>query len=202
MNKNNFLSQFTEQPLFTKQSMIVAAKRLEMPSNTLNSSIKRSLDKKELIALKRGFYITQSFFNIHRSELDYIFYLATKLLEPSYISRESALQYYGLLTEANNTVITCVSLSTTRKFDNRLGIFEYRNIKDSLFKGYVSVQKNFNFYIAEPHKAVFDFLYFRIPIKDLRNQNAVIKYLDEFRIDFEDMGKMELDKFYKLISKV
>src|SRR3990167_2435043 len=125
MKKDAFLSNFWFLPIFSKQQLILAAERFGIRRNTLHAYIKRALTRKELIPFKRGAYVTSAFFSKHKSALDYTFSIATKLLEPSYVSRETALQYYGLLTEANNTVITCVTSSTTRSFRNSLGIFEY-----------------------------------------------------------------------------
>lgn len=200
MNRTSFFSQFLSFPIFTKQTLFNAAKRMAMSKNTLNSYIKRAIEKKELIVLKRGVYVTHHFLSAQKAKLDYVFYISSKLLGPSYISRETALQYYGLLTEANNTVITCTSISTTRRFSNRLGVFDYKTMKSSLFIGYNNIREDFDFYIAEPYKAIFDYLYFRIPRKDLRNKDAVLSYLDEFRIDYDSIDRSELNKLFTLTA--
>lgn len=202
MNKKSIFSQFLNFPLFTKQTIVNTTDRFLVPKNTINVNIKRAIFSKELIVLKRGSYVTQEFFIENKTKLSYIFYVASKLLEPSYISRESALQYYGLLSEANNTVVTCVSRSTTRRFSNSLGIFDYKTIKPELFCGYNNVNEEFNFYIAEPHKAIFDYLYFRIPRAELRSEKKILEYLDEFRIDYDDLKKTELDKLFALALNI
>lgn len=202
MSRTSILSQFLEFPLLTKQAIVNTADRFNIPKNTLNAYIKRAISKQEMIVLKRGTYVAQEFFSENKAKLSYIFYIASKLLEPSYVSRESALQYYGLLSEANNTVVTCVSTDTTRRFSNKLGIFDYKTIKSELFSGYTNVHQDFNFYIAEPHKAIFDYLYFRIPRAELRSKGKVLAYLDEFRIDYDDLEKSELDKLFALMLNI
>lgn len=202
MARKAFLSQFADYPVFTKQNLRSAAEHFSISANTLNSYVNRAITKEELVVLKRGVYVTDDFFYDHRSKQDYIFYIASTLLTPSYVSRESALQYYGLLSETNASVVTCVSANTTRRFKNRLGLFDYTTVKSDLFTGYHNIKKEFNFYIAEPYKALFDYLYFRIPKKDLKEKSQVLYYLDEFRIDYDDIGPQELEKLFALISTI
>lgn len=198
MSRKTIFSEFLDFPIFTTQNLVATAERFGVSKNTLNSYIKTAVTKKELVVLKRGVYVTSDCFARQRSKQDYIFYIASKLLKPSYVSRESALQYYGLLTEANNTVITSVSTNTTRMFKNKLGIFDFRTVKGSLFTGYNNVKREFDFYIAEPHKAIFDYLYFHIPRKDFKEKDKVLYYLEEFRIDYEDVTPSELKKLFTL----
>lgn len=202
MIREVFFSQFLDLPFFTKNALKIVAKQFQIPENTLETNIQRAFKNKELIQLKRGVYVSSKFFIENRTKLDYIFYIASKLLEPSYISRETALQYYGLLTEAASTVITSVSIRTPRKMNNRFGIFDYKKIKQSFFNDYISIHKDFQFFIAEPHKAIFDYLYFRIPMNELRKEDKVLYYLKEFRIDYESMEGEELEKLFVFISNI
>lgn len=202
MSRKAIFSQFLDFPLFTKQTLIGVTDRFRIPKNTLNAYIKKAAYQQELIVLKRGTYVTKEFFLKNKADLSYIFYLASKLLEPAYVSRESALQYYGMLTEANNTVITCVSINTTRRFSNKLGVFDYKTIQKKLFSGYKNICKEFDFYIAEPYKAIFDYLYFRIPRADLRSKEKILQYLDEYRIDYEDIPRLELEKLFILAATI
>lgn len=86
--------------------------------------------------------------------------IANKLYMPSYISFEYALSYYQLIPEMVYTVTSATTKSTrTMTFDNIS--YNYRSIKTNVYTGYVlkkTEQKSF--LIADPEKAIADYLYF------------------------------------------
>lgn len=113
--------------------------------------------------------------NIGENEIGFI---ANKLLEPSYLSLEYALRYYNLIPEMVY-LITSVNTRKTKTIKTPICSFQYRTIKENLFFAYQIV--NFggvSFKIAEPEKALLDFLYLRSNIK---NEND----LEELRINAE-----------------
>jgi len=88
-------------------------------------------------------------------------YIANKLYSPSYVSLETALSYYSIIPEVSMAV-TSVTVKPTRRFKNKYGLFIYRTVKAEFFRGYyVERQGNFDILIAEPEKALVDFLYFK-----------------------------------------
>ncbi|MBN1971029.1 MAG: hypothetical protein JW870_16800 [Candidatus Delongbacteria bacterium] len=202
MNRKILFSQFNNVPYFTKENLLISAKRHLIPKATLNSYIQRGVAKKELVSLKRNLYTTAHFFNANKSYFSYNYFVGNKLIEPSYISRESALSYYGLLSEGNSLVTTLVTIKATRQFSNDLGIFDYNSIKKELFTGYRIIEKEFSFVIAEPYKAIFDYLYYRLTLKELRNKDTVLKAIDEFRLDIEELEDNQLTKLFDLIKKL
>ncbi len=104
--------------------------------------------------IKRGLYV----FNDQKSKLD-PFNISFLLYEPSYVSLESALNYYGFIPEMV-PVTTAVGTKTTRTFENEYGRFSYRHISPKLFFGYVPRETAAGKYLlAEPEKAVLDFVY-------------------------------------------
>jgi predicted transcriptional regulator of viral defense system len=108
-----------------------------------------------------NFYI---FIDKEFNEVD-INFIANKLYEPSYLSMEYALSYYSLIPE---TVFwrTCVTSRKTKKISAFIGNFSYQKIKSNLFFGYRLVKINKAAWkIAEPEKALLDFLYLRKDIK-------------------------------------
>lgn len=130
-------------------------------SNESSANLKRSIlrwkNKGLLCALKRGLY-----------ELTYPrdftipdMYIANKLYNPSYISLETALSYYSIILDVSMAV-TSISTKPTRRFKNKHGLFIYHTIQTKAFTGYY-VEKNgaFNILIAEPEKALIDYLYFK-----------------------------------------
>lgn len=135
-------------------------------------------------------------------------HLAFRLYEPSYISLESALFYYGIIPEIIYNV-TSISTRVTRKFKNDFGIFIYRNIKKELFWGYRKEEKDGLVYlIAEPEKALLDYLYFNIhkikntdDIDGLRLNYSEIKELDIKKLN-EYTTLFKNEKIKKIISEI
>lgn len=110
--------------------------------------------KKGLFArAKKGLYIVK---NNQPSEEE----IANVLYSPSYISLEYALAYYGIIPEMVYAV-TSITTKPTRHFVFNEKSFEYFTIKNSAFTGYsLKKEKEKNFLIAEPEKALADYLYF------------------------------------------
>jgi predicted transcriptional regulator of viral defense system len=92
-------------------------------------------------------------------EEDLLFWAANRIYQPSYISMETALSYYGLIPEAVYTTVSVSTLKTT-SFDTPLGTFVYRHVKPALYFGYRIVQwQGFPIKMAEPEKVILDYLY-------------------------------------------
>ena len=94
-----------------------------------------------------------------------LFNIANKIYTPSYISLETALSFYGFIPEG---VFLTTSISTlkTNQFDTFIGRFSYKSVKNNIFFGYKIIEsENAKFKIAEPEKAILDFLYFNSKIK-------------------------------------
>ncbi len=89
-------------------------------------------------------------------------YLANKLYAPSYLSREFALSYHGIIPETVYEM-TSISPKATRKFEKLGKIYSYRHIRKEAFTGYIVVrQQGYSFLIADPEKAFVDTLYYRV----------------------------------------
>lgn len=87
--------------------------------------------------------------------------LANKIYSPSYVSLETALSHYGLIPEVSMAV-TSVTSKPTRRFKNNHGLFIYRSIQPKAFCGYgIENHQGMDVLIAEPEKALADFLYFK-----------------------------------------
>jgi predicted transcriptional regulator of viral defense system len=89
------------------------------------------------------------------------------LYRPSYISLESALSQYNLIPEGVYTIQNI----TTRKtilYETAIGSFQFRNLKTSVFFGYyVDRRNNLPVLMADPEKALLDFLYLSPQIKTM-----------------------------------
>lgn len=101
-----------------------------------------------LVRLKRGVY-KPAFQGL---ELEKV---ANELYYPSYLSFESALSRYGILSQIPY-VLTFATSKTTKRMVLAGKEVEYRQLKNSYFFGYTFEK---GIYIAEPEKAVLDQLY-------------------------------------------
>lgn len=86
--------------------------------------------------------------------------LANKIYRPSYVSLDTALAHYGMIPEIVYSV-TSVTTKATREFTTPWLIFDYQKIKRQAFTGYRPMEiDGTTVLIAEPEKALVDFLYF------------------------------------------
>lgn len=147
---------------------------------TLEDLIKRFIDENILISLEKGKYVLGSA-NVSDFEI------AQFLYSPSYISFETALNYYGILSQFPTEVTSATTKSTQKK--EVLGkMFTYSQISTSLFTGYI---KNGDALIALPEKALLDQLY--MIAKGLKTK----QYLDE--MDYSAIDKTKLQEYFKLL---
>lgn len=115
--------------------------------------LERYTQKRIFSRPKNGLYV----FNENRPSL---WMLANKIYAPSYISMETALSYYGIIPETVYTV-TSMTSKITRNFEFEENNFLYRKIKRAAFTGYGPVVVNKEtVLLAEPEKALADYLYF------------------------------------------
>ena len=86
--------------------------------------------------------------------------IANRLLTPSYISFEYALSRYGIIPESSYS-ITSATTKLAREFTAHGKVYEYNQIKSAAYRGYRSEKQNGStVLIAEPEKALADYLYF------------------------------------------
>lgn len=115
------------------------------------------------------------------------FLLANIAVSPSYISLETALNFYGILPQFPYA-FTSITPGRNTNFELNGKSFEYFHLSGDLFRGYI---KNKDFLIATPEKAILDTLYFCF--KGLRRT-----YVDEW--DFSSVNKSTLKKYLMLFS--
>ena len=105
--------------------------------------------------------------------------IANALYKPSYISFEYALAYHGILPEMPYEV-TCATTKPTRIFDVNSKTFSYNTIKKSAYTGYDLMSKEGRkFLMADPEKALIDFIYFISIGKKNYNERFMIKNLNK-----------------------
>jgi predicted transcriptional regulator of viral defense system len=121
------------------------------------------------------------------------FRVANLLCKPSYISLESAFDYYGLIPEATFST-TSVTSKKTSHYENDRGNFTYRSIKNSLFFGYKTLYTNQQpLLIAELEKAILDYLYLHAEIQTVADMEAL-------RFNTDVLAGIEWQKFTPYLS--
>ncbi len=115
---------------------------------TLFSVVKKMLQAGVLVKIERNKYL------LKETKID-DFSLANYLYQPSYISFESALNFYGILSQFPYEITSATTRRTNQKVFSEK-VFTFTQIKKSLFFGY---EKKENFIIALPEKALLDQLY-------------------------------------------
>ena len=146
----------------------------------------------KLIQLKRGIYVLEAAYRkVEISE----YYIASLLERPSYVSLEKAMEYYGLIPEAV-PVYTSVTTKRPAKFSTKVGVFNYRRIKQPFFWGYNSIVINGQTaFMAKAEKALLDFIY-------LNNIKTSFDYLEELRLqNLEKINCAQLISFAKKFDK-
>jgi len=120
----------------------------DLSRDSLKVSISRLVDKGVLVRIKRGIY--QSAF----SEVD-VPRIANQLYYPSYLSFQSVLSMYSILSQIpyTQTFATNKKSKTMVLLDTEV---EFRQISDDLFFGY---EMKDGMYVAKPEKALLDQLY-------------------------------------------
>lgn len=115
------------------------------------------------------------------------FQIANFLYSPSYISLETALSFYGIITQFPYQ-LTSLTPKKTKVINALNKEFAYFHIKEALFFGY---EKRENFLIALPEKALLDYLYFCS--KGLRS-------FEEDDFDLKKIDKKIFAKFLKIAN--
>lgn len=153
MKYEDFRKNFKKFPVLDTETAI---RMTQEDPQVMRNQIMRWVKNGHLIQLKRGLYL----FNEADRDQDVTnLFCANKIYEPSYISMETALSVYGIIPEGVG-VVTSVTAKLTRRFTNSVGDFMYQHVKPQAFRGFRQGDVGgLPVFIAEPEKAVLDFLY-------------------------------------------
>lgn len=151
-------------------------------SRTLEDLIKRLIQENILTSVERGkYYVT--------SKQPSNFEIANFLYSPSYISFETALNYYGLLSQFP-LEITSATLGKKAEKEVNNQLYTYSKIDVKLFTGYY---KESNYLIATKEKALFDEIY--LISKSIKSE-SILQNLD--LLNFE---MVKFNEFLNLLPK-
>lgn len=154
--------------------------------------IEEQTKNKLFVRLKKGLYAL-------KTELPSEEVIANRVYQPSYLSFEYALAYYGIIPEMPYK-ITSATTKTTRQFEVLEKEFVYSKIKEKAYCGYqLTKVENQAYLMAEPEKAVIDYYYFesigKKPINErMRLQRLSKRKMFEYAKLFERKSLIELIK--------
>lgn len=151
----------------------------DLENNSLKVTISRAVKGGQVVKLAKGLY-SKNINNIPWENL------AINIYSPSYVSFESALNHYNILSQQSSS-LTLATSKRRKDINIHEKIIVYRHIKSDLFWGYI---KQDDYLIAEPEKAFLDLAYlslngyahFDLEEIDLGllNKNKLQRYLKKF----------------------
>lgn len=137
-----------------------------------------------LLRLKQGLYCL-------RTDLPSNEEIANSLYKPSYISFEYALTRYGIIPEATYSV-TNATTKVSREFEVNDIAYTYLTIKKEAYIGFDLIKEDEKLYlIADPEKALVDYLYFvALGLKTLND-----------RLDLSNLNTDKIKEYSKLFAR-
>lgn len=152
---------------------------LKIPKQTATNMLERYKNLGIVESPKRGIYL---FAEKHLDPFDIAYHLYT----PSYLSFETAMSRYSIIPEVVYATISATTKPTREFVFNGVG-YLYRKIKKSAYTGYIREGDHF---IAEPEKALADYLYFV----------AIENYTLNDRLDLRNVKKDLALEYCKLFN--
>lgn len=151
-------------------------KRLfQTPAYTTKYFLEEQTMRGLFVRLKKGVYAL-------KTDLPSEEEIANALYKPSYVSFEYALAYYGMLPEMPYNV-TSATTKPTRLFTTAHMSFGYYTIKKAAYTGYSLVTSDTkSFLIADPEKALVDYMYFETLGKRPHNDRLILKNIHKKKL--------------------
>jgi len=188
-----------DQPVF-ETSLLLAG---DADRANVQRQLSRWTKAGRLYQLRRGLYALAPPFQKVEA---HPFFVANRLVQPSYVSLQSALSYYGLIPEAV-PVTTSVTTSRPGRWDTSLGGYVFRHIKTELFRDYrlLEVDDDQEAFVASPEKALLDLIYLTpgadsaAYLRELRLQNLEALDLDRLQ---DEAGLTRRPKLQRAAARV
>lgn len=175
--------------IYDFQSLSIKYKKYSNIYQKINNECKKGI----LVKIKRGLYSDDL---DNDKEV-----IANICYNPSYISFEYALSYYGVIPEFVSTFTS----ATFGKKNNKIYhmkdcTFDYRSVPDEVFPMGILIMKNskdISYKIASKEKALCDLLYSKYPVRSIKDLKTLL--FEDMRIDENEFLKMNVE-FIKEIA--
>ena len=179
------IQKYNEHPL-TSMLLLDVLKEYKRPYDKINDLIKKGV----LIQLTKGLYIAGNEINFINPEP---FLVSNHLYNPSYISLESALSFWGMIPEKVYEICSCTTRQP-KKYKTTIGNFSYTKLPlpyYSLGIEKISLTKKQTILIASPEKALCDKIITTSGIL-FRSKKDVMEYVTEdLRIDSDSLKDLK-----------
>jgi len=176
MEEMQALRALVKGEVFDTQVLMYCLRAYKKPRDKISLLLRNG----SILQLKKGLYAFGPSFRKSGVSLEVV---AAMLLQPSYISREYALSYYGLLPE-RVVVITSMTTRKKRLFETPLGCFEYNSLHEKKFGLGVEAREvpgQGGYLFATKEKALADWIATVPPIRSV--ENLLFFLFEESRID-------------------
>ena len=161
--------------------------------SNIYQKISNECKKGKLVKIKRGLYSDDLY---NDSEV-----IANICYNPSYISFEYALSYYGVIPEFVSTFTSATFGKKNNKIYHMKDFtFDYRSVPDEVFPMGILIMKNskdISYKIASKEKALCDLLYSKYPVRSIKDLKMLL--FEDMRIDENEFLKMNVE-FIKEIA--
>lgn len=188
MNGLQTILDYAEQPL-TSELLLHQLKAYNRPYDKIDELVKKEI----LIQIRRGLYLPGKNLLMRGPEA---FLLANHLYGPSYVSRDSALFYWGLIPERVYET-SSICLKKSRAFKTAAGNFSYIRLPLPYYSfgfNQVALTEKQTVLLASPEKALCDKIITTSGLL-LRSNKQTIEYLTEdLRIEKEQLRNLDFKK--------
>jgi predicted transcriptional regulator of viral defense system len=181
MKWEDFLKEFSDRPLFHSSMLRIFD---DAPAH-IEVQLSRWSRSGKLCRIRRGWYLIEEPYRA-RDVSEAV--IANSVVQPSYLSLEWALGFYGLIPEA---VFNPTSITTARgiEFTTKHKRYFYHHVQPAFFAGYEKVERGGDvFIIAGPEKALLDKMY--IAMRSSGLSEAWLKGLRPQNLDVLDVAKL------------
>ena len=152
--------------IYDFQSLSIKYKGYSNIYQKINNECKKGI----LVKIKRGLY-TDDLYNDKEV-------IANICYNPSYISFEYALSYYGITPE----FVSAFTSATFGKKNNKIyhmkdSTFDYKSVPDEVFPMGIIIMKNskgISYKIASKEKALCDLLYSKYPVRSIKDLKILL----------------------------
>lgn len=163
--------------------------------SNINQKISLECNKGSFFRIKKGLYTD----NLDEDVL----VIANVCVEPSYISFEYALAFYGLIPEYVSTITSSIFNKKNNKvYDVNDYRLEYRSIPDEVFSYGILFKKNekgVRYKIASKEKALCDTLYLKYPVRNMKDLKIML--FEDLRIDEDEFMGLDFEFILSIVNK-
>jgi len=202
MKFSKLLELAVEDPLFETGFLLAG----DSEPADVRRQLSRWTKAGRILQLRRGLYALAP---PYRKSVPHPFTVANRMVQASYVSLQSALEFHGLIPEHVPTV-TSVTTGRPRTWHTPLGDCVFRHIHKRWFWGYrkLDLGGSQQAFVATPEKALLDLIHLEPGsgtvgyLKELRLQNLDRLNLEELEAQAVRSASPKLRRSVRLVSEL